>query len=412
MQDLYNLEYEKHLKCLDTLIEEACYNLEEYFTPHALESVTRADDMRYIVEDFVRDAASEADSYYRNVRELYQQSGTSLSTLAEAESFDPDRALWSVLKGFADTDFNGLTFRQVKNGNNRARMSMNDLWAKMPLNNLDDMQQFIADMMHTANRQMVRSIMKNDPDRPRWARVPRGFYTCAFCLMLASRGFKYRSQHSAGLELGSKGLENYYHEHCDCEVVPQWGAKELKLKGYDVEKYKAIWKDAKANATNPKDYRSVLKEIRKMPGVCKDGRQTIKHSKGSINIPNRVRVNSKEKRAMQWIAQSGHNITANPVKNIQNQKNPDFTIDKEIWELKTISGNSKNTIDNALKHASKQSANVILDITDSNMSRDLVNTIVQKRLSREDTKLNCVCIIENGKINYYKRAGHSPKPTP
>lgn len=47
-----------------------------------------------------------------------------------------------------------------------------------------------------------------------------------------------------------------------------------------------------------------------------------------------------------------------------------------------------------------------------NVTKDLINTIIQKRLSREDTKLNCVCIIENGKINYYKRAGHSPKPTP
>lgn len=47
-----------------------------------------------------------------------------------------------------------------------------------------------------------------------------------------------------------------------------------------------------------------------------------------------------------------------------------------------------------------------------NATKDSINTIVQKRLSREDTKLNCVCIIENGKINYYKRAGHSPKPTP
>ncbi|RIY28129.1 hypothetical protein CJI52_00875, partial [Bifidobacteriaceae bacterium WP022] len=48
----------------------------------------------------------------------------------------------------------------------------------------------------------------------------------------------------------------------------------------------------------------------------------------------------------------------------------------------------------------------------SNVPKDSINTIVQKRLSREDTKLNCVCIIENGKINYYKRAGHSPKTPP
>lgn len=42
-----------------------------------------------------------------------------------------------------------------------------------------------------------------------WARVPTGAETCAFCLMLASRGAVYSSEQTAG---GGKA----YHGACDC----------------------------------------------------------------------------------------------------------------------------------------------------------------------------------------------------
>lgn len=293
------------------------------------------------------------------------------------------------------------------------------------LSNRNKFDEAIVDAMDRwvkiPGRATIAENCKRDPKKPRYALVPQG-KTCAFCTMLAGRGFVYKSEKTA----------HKMHNHCDCVACPEWDANPNKIRGYNPDALSDEWDKAKkivweknkaearkhgkdANEVFEPSMKEILAQLRKTPGLCSDGCKPVKNaksSKGSINIPDGARVNSKEKRAMQWIAQSGHNITANPVKNIQNQKNPDFTIDKETWELKTISGNGKNTIDNALKHASKQSSNVILDITDSNMPRDLINTIVQKRLSREDTKLNCVCIIENGEINYYKRAGHSPKPTP
>ena len=48
----------------------------------------------------------------------------------------------------------------------------------------------------------------------RYARVPSGRETCAFCFMLASRGFVYWSKADAG----AKGYE--YHTNCDCIIVP------------------------------------------------------------------------------------------------------------------------------------------------------------------------------------------------
>ncbi|PPK63515.1 hypothetical protein V5P93_000430 [Actinokineospora auranticolor] len=46
-------------------------------------------------------------------------------------------------------------------------------------------------------------------DRLRWARVPTGRETCAFCWLLASRGPVYRS-----------GDMTRWHDRCDCLVMP------------------------------------------------------------------------------------------------------------------------------------------------------------------------------------------------
>lgn len=56
----------------------------------------------------------------------------------------------------------------------------------------------------------------------RWARVPVGD-TCAWCRMLASRGYVYASEESAG------GIDDW-HASCDCVIVPDDG---VTPEGYD-----------------------------------------------------------------------------------------------------------------------------------------------------------------------------------
>lgn len=65
----------------------------------------------------------------------------------------------------------------------------------------------------------------HDPAKPYYARVPSGSETCQFCLMLASRGFVYRTKKAAG-EL------DHYHANCDCRVIPGWGSNP-SVEGYD-----------------------------------------------------------------------------------------------------------------------------------------------------------------------------------
>ena len=72
--------------------------------------------------------------------------------------------------------------------------------------------------------------------RVRWARVPTGATTCPYCLMLASRGFVYRTE--------AKAL-NANHRHCDCRIVE--GFEGMEIEGYDPALYYDMWK-------HPEDY--------------------------------------------------------------------------------------------------------------------------------------------------------------
>lgn len=89
-----------------------------------------------------------------------------------------------------------------------------------------------------------RTIFENgrrDTRKVRYARVPRGSKSypngCPFCQMLASRGFKYRSELTAG------GLDpDHYHSDCQCMVVPGFGDNP-KVEGYDPRDYDEGYKE-------------------------------------------------------------------------------------------------------------------------------------------------------------------------
>lgn len=75
-----------------------------------------------------------------------------------------------------------------------------------------------------------------------YARVPVGD-TCAFCVMMASRGFVYTSERAA---LTSKRTGDKYHLHCDCKAVPFTHAHEIKGYGKKLESYNDMYYDARA----------------------------------------------------------------------------------------------------------------------------------------------------------------------
>lgn len=83
-----------------------------------------------------------------------------------------------------------------------------------------------------ANDTMSRNAVRDGRKGAKFARVPQGAETCAFCVMLASRGFVYASKETAG-EFG------HFHDHCDCKVVVGFG--DASLEGHDLKRYEAIY---------------------------------------------------------------------------------------------------------------------------------------------------------------------------
>lgn len=138
-------------------------------------------------------------------------------------------------------------------------------WAAGPLFD-DKPDQALARLGHVVDRMSLQPgrdtidlSVRSDPSNPRWARVPTGRTTCAFCLMLASRGPAYGSKRSAG------GDSNKYHADCDCTPTPIWLGDELP-EGYDPEALYDTYSDA-AEAASGGGTKSILSELRKQQGI-------------------------------------------------------------------------------------------------------------------------------------------------
>ncbi|MBQ9005348.1 MAG: hypothetical protein IJ092_03125 [Atopobiaceae bacterium] len=99
-----------------------------------------------------------------------------------------------------------------------------------------------------AANECVRANAERDPARPRYARVPSGNETCRFCIMLASRGFVYRSE----------GLAWHAHANCDCVIVPGFEGM-TEVEGYDPEYYR----DCYAHPENHPEIREALNARRR-----------------------------------------------------------------------------------------------------------------------------------------------------
>lgn len=99
------------------------------------------------------------------------------------------------------------------------------------------LQRIDYEMKRSAGTSMVENG-KRDPITPRYARVPTGSETCPFCVMLASRGFVYRTE-------GTAGAVDHYHANCDCRIVCSWDtyasgvsrrrSADAEVEGYDMD---------------------------------------------------------------------------------------------------------------------------------------------------------------------------------
>ncbi|KZM68839.1 hypothetical protein [Nocardia terpenica] len=126
----------------------------------------------------------------------------------------------------------------------------------------DVLRRIVKEIENGGRRQVIRSV---ESDRAKivkgWARVATGRETCAWCLMLISRGPVYMAAETAGLDLddpsaarmvaAGEDVSEYmtqWHAGCDCKVVPvysraNWPGKKAADAALE------LWNDASSEAT-------------------------------------------------------------------------------------------------------------------------------------------------------------------
>jgi hypothetical protein len=206
-------------------------------------------------------AAAAAADYYETLRARIEVSGRVTAVLAPTPPVEAVQAnaRWAVGPAFTDGD----TRRAV------ARLS-----------------QVLDRMALQAGRDTIARSVDADPSNVRWARVPSGSSTCAFCLMLASRGAAYRSRSTAGRvrDASARGPRGYippgygrpaprraqpvgekYHADCDCVPTPIWSGQPYPS-GYDPDALYERYDQARiqAGTSSPN---AILSELRKLEGI-------------------------------------------------------------------------------------------------------------------------------------------------
>lgn len=231
---------------------------------------------------------------------------------------------------------------------------------------------------------------RRDPLKPRWARVPSGAETCPFCIMLASRGFAYRSAEAAGKDAG------HYHSHCDCRIVP--GFDGMDVEGYDTgELYRRYLDGIEAGMLKPKgsgggsgrkkwtstqfgsygDFTKYVNEAESIEDLqqrceiasAEWGKTTLKKDRwgelrrvvmvkrahlddrgfGAIYEKPRASLEPHEKKGVDWLVKNGIRPTVKQ-EDPTAPANIDFEIDGQPWEMKNVT-NAESSVKNQLARA-------------------------------------------------------------
>jgi hypothetical protein len=179
-----------------------------------------------------------------------------LAATAAAEWFEQVRPY----AGFNAQTVEAVSTDQVQGA---VRYAAGNLWSDEPQLTLAELTGAIQRFVMYSGRQTVARNAQHDPSKPRFARVPTGEKTCAFCEMMASRGWVYHTKDTAG-------LTEKFHDDCTCQIVAEWDSESAHIVGYDPDAMYARYLSARhAVGGDPSD---ILAEMRRQnPDLYTDG---------------------------------------------------------------------------------------------------------------------------------------------
>ena len=186
-----------------------------------------------------------------------------------------------------------------------ARWAAGGLWGDDPGQVRCVLEGCVQAWVKYSGRDTVARNVEFDPAKPRYARVPRGSRTCAWCAMLASRGFVYRTKETAGF------VEGTFHNDCDCEIVPSFEAKSAHITGYDPDalyaQYKAAQAQVDADGGDINDQHLIVTKMRRLfPESFRDG---IRIRKAGGKPKARISQLKSHNSISSWLKESARRAT-------------------------------------------------------------------------------------------------------
>lgn len=290
-------------------------------------------------------------------------------------------------------------------------------------------------------RRAVDTTMQNAiRDRAEWAWIPHGD-TCAFCITLASRGWQKASKKAL-----KNGHADHIHDHCDCTYAVRFD-KDTTVEGYDPEKYRAMYDAAeggtpteKINAMRRADYAARKEEInaQKRAAYAKRvERERERDSKANyIDITGKWYPDAKpgshqvqdlltytapdgsvytvhgtdvvldydehEKKIAELLEREvgGELYMVPRVNKPEGVKTPDYLFHGKAYDLKTPEvSKTKNAVFKRVKKASGQAHGIILDVSKSGLSDEVIDKQIDRIFWSKDTQfVDELVLVTNGKI--------------
>lgn len=212
-------------------------------------------DLRAFFAVLSSDSVDARDALERFVPLLVQQYGEIAATVA-ADFFDELREAAPVRESFRAVMADPVPVEQAEAS---TRWAVAPLFADVPdrLATFGRLAQVVDRLSLQPGRDTIARSVVRDPANARWARVPVG-KTCAFCLVLASRGAVYVSEESAG-------GHRKFHGDCDCTPTPVWSDEDLP-EGYDPDALYEQYLDASESA-NSSRIQPVAAKLREQQGI-------------------------------------------------------------------------------------------------------------------------------------------------
>ena len=122
------------------------------------------------------------------------------------------------------------------------------------------------------------------------------------------------------------------------------------------------------------------------------------NQKKGIITPNGVILEKHEYATVLFLTNEGYNVELIPKSNLEGQHTPDVVIDNVRWEMKSPTGETKNTIKNNIQNALRQSTYVILDLRRIKRPMEKCMNEIEREF-KENKKIKRILVItKTGKL--------------